>query len=114
MHGDHIIQEGFLYLDQETEHQGVAPGGRKAAQGADIIATGEPCQVLDTPRTYVTEIELGQPQVAHRVIAVDIRFEGRRGGFGRILLQRCEGGLGLTRPRLEECVKGMLHLGREP
>jgi hypothetical protein len=40
VHRDHIIQEGFLHLDQETEDQGVAPGGRKAAQGTDIIAPG--------------------------------------------------------------------------
>ena len=85
-HGHHIIQEGFLHLDEETEHQGVAPGGRKAAQGADIIAAGKPCQVLNKPRTQVTEIEVGQLQVADQVIAIDIRFEGGGGGFGRILL----------------------------
>ena len=68
VHGDHIIQEGFLHLDQETEHQGIAPGGRKAAQGADIIAPGEPCKVLDNARTDVTEVELGQSQVAHEVV----------------------------------------------
>jgi hypothetical protein len=100
VHRDHIIQEGFLHLDEETEHQGVASGGREAAQGADIIASGEPCQVLHNPRTHVTEIELGQPQVTDHVITVDIRFESRRGGFGGILLQRREGGLRLARARL--------------
>ncbi len=70
--------------------------------------------MLDNPWTHVTEIELGEPQVVHHVIAVNIRFEGHRGGFGRILLQRREGGLGLPRTRLKEWVKGVLHPGRQP
>ena len=48
------------------------------------------------------------------MIAVDIRFEGCRGGFRRILLQRREGRLGLAGTRLEEGIKGVLQLGREP
>jgi hypothetical protein len=99
VHRHAIIQERFVHLDEKTEQEGVTPRGGQTSQGMDIIAPCEPRQVLNDAWTDITQVDLVDPQIPDTMIAVEVGFDGRRGGFGRILLQSREGGLRL--PRLD-------------
>jgi hypothetical protein len=99
VHRHEIIQERFVHLDEKTEQEGVTPRGGQTAQGMDIIAPREPRQVLNDARTDIAQVALVDPQSPDAMLAVEVGFDGRRGGFRRILLQGREGGLRL--PRLD-------------
>ena len=96
VHRHEIIQERFVHLDEKTEQESVTPCGRQPAQGMDIVAPREPRQMRNAPRTDITQIDRVDPQIPDAMLAVEVGFHGRRGGFGRILLQGREGGLRLS------------------
>src|SRR5215831_10526596 len=99
VHRHEIIQERFVHLHEKTKQERVTPRGGQPAQGMDIVAPREPRQVLNDTRPDIAQIDLVYPQIPDAMIAVEVGFDGRRGGFGRILLQGCEDGLRL--PRLD-------------
>jgi hypothetical protein len=101
VHRHERIQERCVPLDENTEQAGVTPRGGQPSHGMDIVAPCEPRQVRNDARTDIPQVDLVTPPLPDAMIAVEVGFDGRRGGFGRILLQGREGGLRLPRPDLQ-------------
>ena len=92
VHRHEIIQERFVHLHEKTKQERVTPRGGQPSQGMDIVAPREPRQVLNDTRTDIAKVDLVDPQIPDTLIAVEVGFDGRRGGCGRLLLQGCQGG----------------------